>query len=136
MTRPDVDGNGEAPGYAIPIDPLTALVIIPVPERVALEYNGTEWMTPIQHLWLPAEEGHALALATARWATREVIGSSAASVDAVATEIGRSGAPAALTGSRSRDYDGMCHLYDWFRVRSAIEQPPDRAQTAADPPWV
>jgi len=120
-------------GYVIPIGPRSALLLAQAQSRAVLRWQGGRWVAPIEHLLTRDDlQPQGWNRAIAAQARREVVGSTQSSVDAVEVEVGIGPALGSAFLGGLAQVDLGCHLYDYFRVISALGVPLVDAARAAD----
>jgi hypothetical protein len=119
-------------GIAVPLDRSSVLLLTRCTERRVATYRDGGWCTPVAHYDMSASDGGPLRNALARFAMSSIVGPSE---EAVAIDLMLLGSENAEWPARivnPMDCDLTCHIYDFFRVASAIRVPPEEAQAAAD----
>jgi hypothetical protein len=118
-------------GYAVPLDPQTALALTICSGRPILTWVGDRWVATVNHFQVADSDIPGFRRAIGAFVRRTVCGPSRESVEESARELGN--APPVL-GSLlgGQEIDLGCHLYDYFRVLSALDAPPTEAQAAVD----
>jgi hypothetical protein len=118
--------------YVVPLDRHTALALTPAIRRQILRRTDTKWEAEVNHVQVDDSEAAGLRRALGTFAWHAVYGPTQESVDEAARDLGQApqigpglfGAPDGI--------DLECHLYDYFRVVSAVASPIEEAQAAAD----
>jgi Tfp pilus assembly protein PilF len=116
--------TGELPSYVVPADGHAALVVTPQRSGQALRWVRGRWVAELEHFTPSDTEVRALNAAVAAYARRAIYGPSKEAVDGVSWQIGT--APR-LTAGLFPILDPASHLYDYFRVLTAIAHPPGQA---------
>jgi hypothetical protein len=118
--------------YVVPLDRHTALALTPAIRRRILRRTDTTWVAEVDHVRVDDNEAAGLRHALGAFAWHAVYGPTPDSVDEAAQDLGQ--APQigpGLFGAQG-GIDLECHLYDYFRVVSAVASPVEEAQAAAD----
>jgi hypothetical protein len=129
-----VASTPDGEGYVVPLSRTTALVILGSSSRTVLKWENGAWIAPIDHRPLPAQEVPRLRMALGNFARLSVFGPTEAAVVQGAAKLGTAPkeSDSILLGGSATGVDLECHLYDYFRVLSALRQSPETAQAAAD----
>lgn len=120
------------PGYVIPIDICTALVVTRTTNREILTWAGDRWVAAVDHYTDEDFEAASQRRAIGAFAKYAVYGPTQDSVEdasvdlAVVPEIGLG----LLEGPETADL--VCHLYDYFRLLTALDATPTSCQAEAD----
>ena len=129
MVTPDYCGED---GYIIPLDRRTALAVHRrARPRPALRWHDGQWLAAIDHRSL-GDEAHGMNRALANSTRSAVFGRTKELVESVAEFVGVSAPYGPSIFPEVVDVDLECHIYDYFRVASAITVEPPAAQAAAD----
>ena len=115
---------GEHPSYAIPIDRQAVLVVTPQPCGRPLRWEEDRWVFEIEQFRVSSDEVQALNVAIAAHARQEIYGPSQHGLDDLAAHIGTA---SRLTAGLFASIDPASHLYDYFRVLTAINYDPRAA---------
>jgi hypothetical protein len=118
-------------GYAVPIDPRTALVVSECAERRILRWSRDRWVADINHVTMTAAQASGLVESIEGFALNAVFGPSRQSV-ARRSRVGGPGRPRGGLLRPAVLTDLTCHQYDYFRVLSATSVPPLKAGCAAE----
>ncbi len=123
-------------GIAVPLDRSSVLLLTRCTRRRVATHRGDRWYTSVNHYDMSDTDGDGdgakLRDALARFAINSIFGPTQESVaiDPVLLGLDNADWPALVVNPS--DCDLVCHLYDFFRVASAIRVRPDEAQAAAD----
>ena len=121
-------------GIAVPLDRSSVLLLTRCARRRVATHRGDRWYTSVNHYDMIDVDGDGAKLrdALARFAINSIFGPTEGSVaiDPVLLGLDNADWPALVVNPS--DCDLVCHLYDFFRVASAIRVRPDEAQAAAD----
>jgi|GEM_PF-5490634 len=119
------------PGLAIPLDTAHALLLTYEAERVVVRYDDV-WRPVIDHLAMESDDAVELRAAVVRFALNVVVGPTRQSVTIDPATIGTDNAawPGVLVNPQHCDLH--CHLYDYFRVQSAVRAGVGDGQKAAE----
>lgn len=124
---------GALTGYLVPVDPSSALLLTRGISRQIASYKKGRWYVRVPHRNVTDTDLKTVRESLAKFALSSIYGPSRESVGAVPTKhIGTANRvwPSLLVSEK--DCDLICHVYDYFRVASAIARPPADAQGAAD----
>jgi hypothetical protein len=116
--------------YVVPLDRCTALAITPSTSRQVLSWVDGHWVALLEHYDVADSDVPDLKRAMGAFARHAVYGPTRESVEQASQQL--AAAPhvgAAMLGTK---VDLGCHLYDYFRVVSALQSTPADAQAAAD----
>jgi hypothetical protein len=94
-----------------------------------LQWREDRWLAQIEHYNLDDSGVAELKRSIGAFATKAVFGPTQQAVDEASQHLGKAGplTPGLLEGG-----DLGCHIYDYFRVLSALQSGPDQAQERAD----
>jgi hypothetical protein len=119
-------------GLAVPLDRRAVLLLTRQVRRTVLSWRGSRWRTVVRHHAVGSDEVAVLRDALAQFALNAIVGPTAPSV-----AVDR-----ALLGAANKEWPGVivnpyecdlvCHLYDYFRIASAMGAARPDAQSAAD----
>lgn len=118
--------------YVVPLDCHTALALTPAIRRLILGRTDASWKAEVNHVQVNNHEATRLRRAIGAFAWHAVYGPTKESVDDAAQELGNAPRIGPSLFGAAVDIEHECHLYDYFRVMSAIASPLDETQTAAD----
>lgn len=118
-------------GIAVPLDRSSVLLISGCARRDVATYQAGRWSARVGHCDMTDGDDARLRQALAQFAMHSIFGPTAASV-ANSGSIGVNNAEWPGLMLNPSNCDLACHLYDYFRVASAIAVEPDEAQAAAD----
>ena len=128
-TPPEYDGED---GFVVPIDPTTLLAVTrkrqPGP---VIRWSDEGWVALVEHRFVGDESG-SINVVMAAGARNAVYGRTRRAVAPLATALADGGPRGAAIFPEVTEVDLECHMYDYFRVASAIAAEPEAAQSAAD----
>lgn len=118
--------------YVVPLDRHTVLAVTPTIRRQILRRVDASWEAEVNHVQVDDREAAGLRRAIGAFAWHAVYGPTQDAVDDAGQDLGQ--APQIGPGlfGASGGIDLECHLYDYFRVMSAVASSGGEAQTAAD----
>ena len=119
-------------GYIVPIDTCTALVITRSAQREVLSWSEDRWVAPVDHYTDADWEAPSQRRAIGAFAKHAVYGPTKESVEDASVDLGAEPEIDASLLEGPARADLVCHLYDYFRVLSALAAAPADAQEAAD----
>jgi hypothetical protein len=120
------------PGIAVPLDTSCALLLTRCTERRVATHQADHWYTTVSHHDMSTGDGSKLRDGLARFAMNSIFGSTLESVAIDTRLIGLANTEWPALIVNPSECDLACHLYDYFRLASAIRVRPDEAQAAAD----
>ena len=115
--------------YVVPLDRHTALTVTPSLSREIVRWTNVGWMAEIEHAWLLGGDAD-LRRAMGAFARHAVYGPTPESVEDAVPELGAAPPIGPWLFGAQQGVDLECHLYDYFRVMSAISCSPDEAKAA------
>lgn len=119
-------------GVGVPLDRHTVLVITRSMGRTVLYRLGGQWIAGLAHFDTADMEAPPLRRAIAAHARTAVYGHERELVEEVAGDVGTQVDAHILPLGGAEDVDWGCHMYDYFRVISAMYAPGGATQADAD----
>ena len=119
-------------GLAVPIDLRTVVVLSQSTRRVILIRQGDNWIAPIAHHNAAPGSDASLRRSLAGNAAHAVYGPTRQVVEEVADAIATNPFAPHVPLSPPEPIDDSCHMYDYFRVLSALRAPGEATQADAD----
>jgi hypothetical protein len=116
--------------YVVPLDRCTALVITPSTSRQVLSWVDGHWVALLEHYDVADSDVPDLKRAMGAFARHAIYGPTRESVEQASQQL--AAAPHVGPAMLGAEVDLGCHLYDYFRVVSALQSTPADAQSAAD----
>jgi hypothetical protein len=120
------------PGIAIPLDPSHALLLSHETERIVAQRENAAWHAPIDYIGMNAKDALELRAALSAFAFTSLFGPTRESVTIDLGALGTDNETWPDLIANPDNCDLNCHLYDYFRVLSAVSTRIGDGQAAAD----
>jgi hypothetical protein len=118
-------------GHVVPLDPRTLLVVEPTRRRTILRWTERGWRAPVVHRSPPGFEVDAWNATISAGAREQIFGPTETAVERAAEHL-EDRRPSSPFADFVDQMDLGCHLYDYFRILSAISRTLPDAQEAIE----
>lgn len=120
-------------GYVVPISPTSALLLTRSTGRQLAFFKKNRWFVRVAHAQASPADQRAVINGLASFALSGIYGPTRESVaDLASASIGSANRVWPTLIVNERECDLVCHVYDYFRVASALAVVPSQAQAAAN----